>query len=98
MKVATARIKIDRLLEAVGWRFLGDDSDLINIRLEPGLAVRPADLDDLGNCFGKSGNGLAKEIGVQTTLPQRSSVNRGPPPNFRRSSGRLSVSFQRYRT
>ena len=35
-KEATARIKINRLLEAAGWRFFPDANGPANIRLEPG--------------------------------------------------------------
>ena len=35
-KEATARIKINRLLEAAGWRFFADGALPANIRLEPG--------------------------------------------------------------
>ncbi|CAI4034114.1 hypothetical protein DNFV4_04558 [Nitrospira tepida] len=34
-KEATARIKINKLLEAAGWRFFRDGSGPANIRLEP---------------------------------------------------------------
>lgn len=45
---ATARIKINRLLEAAGWRFFAEGALAANIRLEPGVTLRPADLDALG--------------------------------------------------
>jgi len=35
MKEATARIKINKLLEAAGWRFFSDSNGFANIRLEP---------------------------------------------------------------
>lgn len=38
-KEATARIKINRLLEAAGWRFFTDGSGPANIRLEPSAAI-----------------------------------------------------------
>ena len=37
-KEATARIKINKLLEAAGWRFFQDGDALANIRLEIGRA------------------------------------------------------------
>jgi type I restriction enzyme R subunit len=45
MKEATARIKINRLLEAAGWRFFAEGTEPANIRLEPHVtAVRLAKL------------------------------------------------------
>jgi len=43
-KEAHARIKINKLLEESGWRFLDDENGKANIRLEPG--VRYAELGD----------------------------------------------------
>ena len=48
---ATARIKINRLLEAAGWRFFANGSGPANIRLEPTVAIRSTDLDSLGENF-----------------------------------------------
>lgn len=50
-KEATARIKINRLLEAAGWRFFADGALAANIRLEPGVTLKHTDLDALGNDF-----------------------------------------------
>ena len=38
-KEATARIKINRLLEAAGWRFFPEGDAPANIRLEPGVTI-----------------------------------------------------------
>ncbi len=57
-KEATARIKINKLLEAVGWRFFPDGSGPANIRLEPTVAIRAADLDSLGENFEKAERGF----------------------------------------
>jgi len=43
-KEATARIKINRLLEAAGWRFLPDGDQPANIRLEPSVTITSSDL------------------------------------------------------
>ena len=51
MNEATARIKINRMLEAVGWKFFDDDSGRANIRLEPNVSLTRADLDGLGDDF-----------------------------------------------
>jgi type I restriction enzyme, R subunit len=55
---ATARIKINRLLEAAGWRFFPDGDRLANIRLEPGVTIRPADLEALGEDFEQTSKGF----------------------------------------
>ena len=57
-KEATARIKINKLLEAAGWRFFADDNAPANIRLEPTVALKPADLDALGENFEKPAKGF----------------------------------------
>jgi type I restriction enzyme, R subunit len=58
MKEATARIKINKLLEATGWRFFADASGPANIRLEPSVTIKSTDLDALGDNFEKSGRGF----------------------------------------
>lgn len=57
-KEATARIKINRLLEAAGWRFFADGNSPANVRLEPSVAIKPTDLDSLGVDFEKVGRGF----------------------------------------
>jgi type I restriction enzyme R subunit len=57
-KEATARIKINKLLEAAGWRFFPNDDQPANIRLEPSVVIKPADLDDLGSDFEKTRKGF----------------------------------------
>jgi len=39
-KEATARIKINKLLEAAGWRFFADGAKPANIRLETGVTLK----------------------------------------------------------
>jgi type I restriction enzyme R subunit len=58
MKEATARIKINRLLEAAGWQFFADGKGPANIRLEPSVTIKTADLDALGNDFEKTSKGF----------------------------------------
>jgi type I restriction enzyme, R subunit len=58
MKEATARIKINKLLEAAGWRFFADASGPANIRLEPSVTIKSIDLEALGDNFEKSGRGF----------------------------------------
>jgi type I restriction enzyme R subunit len=57
-KEATARIKINKLLEAAGWRFFQDGDALANIRLEPSVKINSTDLDALGANFEKSTKGF----------------------------------------
>jgi type I restriction enzyme R subunit len=57
-KEATARIKINKLLEAAGWRFFADGSAPANIRLEPSVKLKSSDLDALGENFEKTGKGF----------------------------------------
>ena len=57
-KEATARIKINRLLEQAGWRFFDDADGKANIRLEPSVTISAPQLDALGNDFEKSLKGL----------------------------------------
>ena len=39
-KEATARIKINKLLEAAGWRFFQEGDAPANIRLEPSVTIK----------------------------------------------------------
>jgi type I restriction enzyme R subunit len=57
-KEATARIKINKLLEAAGWRFFPEGGQPANIRLEPSVTIKSADLDALGDNFEKTGKGF----------------------------------------
>lgn len=58
MKEATARIKINKLLEAAGWRFFADGNGPANIRLEPSVTIKSTDLDVLGENSEKSEKGF----------------------------------------
>ena len=55
VKEATARIKVNKLLEAAGWRFFQEGDAPANIRLEPSITIKSTDLDALGNNFEKTG-------------------------------------------
>ncbi len=57
-KEATARIKINKLLEAAGWRFFADANGPANIELEPSVIIKTHDLDALGVNFEKSSKGF----------------------------------------
>ena len=58
MNEATARIRINVLLVKSGWRFFPDASGSANISLEHGVAIKPADLDALGDDFERTERGL----------------------------------------
>lgn len=57
-KEATARIKINKLLEAAGWRFFAEGDAPANIRLEANTTIKSSDLDALGNNFEKTSKGF----------------------------------------
>ncbi|HVC16487.1 MAG TPA: DEAD/DEAH box helicase family protein, partial [Rhodanobacter sp.] len=57
-KEATARIKINKLLEAAGWRFFADQQGPANIRLESSVTLTQTELDAFGNNFEKTGKGF----------------------------------------
>jgi len=57
-KEATARIKINKLLEAAGWRFFAEDGQPANISLEPHVTIKTSDLDALGHNFEKTRKGF----------------------------------------
>ncbi len=56
-KEATSRIKINKLLEDAAWRFFAEGSSPANIRLEPSVTIKSADLDALGEDFEKTTKG-----------------------------------------
>ena len=55
---AIARIKINKLLEAAGWRFFADESGPANIQLEPNVTIKTVQLDALGEDFEKVNKGF----------------------------------------
>ncbi len=57
-KEASARIKINKLLEAAGWRFFPEGGAPANIRLEPSVTIKSSDLEALGENFEKTGKGF----------------------------------------
>ena len=50
-KEAQARIKINRMLEAAGWRFFDDETGPANIQLEPTVKLTATKLNALGENF-----------------------------------------------
>ena len=57
-KEAAARIKINKLLEAAGWRFFPEEGKPANIVLEPGVKIKKTDIDALGTDFEKTSKGF----------------------------------------
>lgn len=57
IKEAVARIKINRLLEAAGWRFFADGNLPATIQLERSVTLRIQDIDALGKDFEKVSKG-----------------------------------------
>lgn len=57
-KEAQARIKINRLLEAAGWRFFDTPAGKANIALEPNVKLTQAQVDALGNNFDSTSHGF----------------------------------------
>ncbi len=55
---ATARIKINRLLEAAGWRFFAEGGQPANIALEAGTQIMSSDLDEFGEDFERTRKGF----------------------------------------
>ena len=58
MNEATARLKINGLLEQSGWRFFPNKSEPANVQVEPSVAISQTDLDDFGDDFEKTSNGF----------------------------------------
>ncbi len=58
MKEAATRIKINKLLEAAGWRFFADGTLPANIQLEPSVTLKTQDLDALGENFEQAKKGF----------------------------------------
>ncbi|MDP8205183.1 MAG: DEAD/DEAH box helicase family protein [Candidatus Electryonea clarkiae] len=58
MKEATARIKINKLLEKSGWRFFPEKNKPANICLEPSVKIKSSDLEALGEDFEKTTRGF----------------------------------------
>ena len=65
-KEATARIKINKLLELAGWRFFPDGDKPANICLEPNVKLKTSQLDGMGNNFEKTSNGFIDFLMLDT--------------------------------
>ena len=58
MNEATSRIRINALLAKAGWRFFPDANGPANISLEQGVAIKPDDLDALGDDYERTKRGI----------------------------------------
>ena len=56
-KEAQARIKINKLLEKSGWRFLDDKNGEANVQLEPEAKITKKEIDSFGDDFEKTEKG-----------------------------------------
>ncbi len=82
-KEATSRIKINRLLEAAGWRFFTTPQGRANVCLELAVALQPSQLDALGDDFQKSSKGfvdflLLNEKGFPFIVLEAKSEDKNP--------------------
>src|SRR6266568_7843421 len=82
-KEAKARIKINNLLQAAGWRFFDDASGRANIVLEPNVKITRQEIDALGNDFEKTKNGyidflLLDEKGFPLVVLEAKSEEKSP--------------------
>jgi len=83
MKEATARIKINKLLEASGWRFFALDGLSANIQLESNVTIKTQDLDALGENFEEVEKGfidflLLNEKGFPFIVLEAKAENKSP--------------------
>ena len=83
MNEATARIKINKLLEEAGWRFFAEDGKPANVCLESGATIKTSYLDALGNDFEKTSKGyidflLLDDKGFPFTVLEAKSENKEP--------------------
>ena len=65
-KEAVARIKINKLLEAAGWRFFADGKSPANIQLEPSVTLKKQDIDAFGENFEKTSKGFIDFLLIDT--------------------------------
>ena len=57
MNEATARIRINAMLEKSGWRFFPDEKGPANVRLEESVTLKPDDLEAMGDDFERTERG-----------------------------------------
>lgn len=82
-KEAQARVKINKLLEAAGWRFFDEARGKANIALEPNVKLTQAQVDAMGNDFDTTSNGfidflLLDEVGFPLVVLEAKAENKNP--------------------
>ena len=77
-KEATARIKINKLLDAAGWLFFPEGGAPANIRLEPSVTIKSTDLDALGDDLEKTGKGFVDSCSSTPRASRSSSLKPRP--------------------
>lgn len=82
-KEARARIKINRLLEAAGWRFFDDENGRANIRLELHTRITRNDFNAMGENFERAARGfvdflLLDDSGFPLVVLEAKSENKHP--------------------
>ena len=88
-KEAQARIKINKLLEAAGWRFFAGGGAPANIQLEPSVTIKTQDLDALGENFENSSKGFIDFLLLNDKgLPRTTTVVSSSHPDPRRIRSR----------
>ena len=75
MKEAAARIKINKLLEAAGWRFFADADGPANIRLEPSVTLKTQDLDALGENKPTAKDPRERRLMIDTYCPFKDQIS-----------------------
>ena len=83
MNEATARLKINKMLERAGWRFFPEGNKPANIRLEANVTLKQSDLDSLGDDFEKAVKGyvdylLLDERGFPLIVLEAKSEEKNP--------------------
>lgn len=82
-KEAKARIKINKLLEEAGWRFLDDENGKANIALESNAKITISNIDAMGEDFEETKNGfidflLQDEKGFPLIVLEAKSEDKNP--------------------
>ena len=82
MNEAAARIKINKLLEAAGWRFFDEDGKPANIRVEQKVILKHEDLEALGDDFERTSGRidflLLNEKGFPLVVLEAKSEDKNP--------------------
>ena len=68
-KEAKARIKINKLLEAAGWRFFDSDEGPADIQVEANVKITKKQFDNFGEDFEKVKNGFIDFQGIPRIPP-----------------------------